>query len=166
MGIASVWSLRAAESGEGRFSREQVKGDIRLVLMSVSRTLVFPGDEPRELERSSKGVVSSFTVTYMIERLSDKPIQKTNTFGVEMSREGNKVEVTESRGTTHRASDYDKFRHERDFKKPPVKNEKQATVCQVVFYGVLPGDDPVDLVIKAGLDETVESFEFKSLPLP
>ncbi|MBM3833331.1 MAG: hypothetical protein FJ403_08660 [Verrucomicrobia bacterium] len=57
------------------FEREQVRGQVRVVLLKVERATVFTSDGVREGREGKVYPVPMFGVTYLVEALGDEPIK-------------------------------------------------------------------------------------------
>src|SRR4051794_26992747 len=70
---------------------EMVRGNVRMVLMSVGQTTVFL-NSPTQPDPKSKRAVPCFTITYLLELLGDKPFKTTQSGQIEITSGGKPFE--------------------------------------------------------------------------
>ena len=136
--------------------------------MSVSQTTVFPNTadnaKPVPHGRTNDGV-PCFTVTVLVEALGDKPFETTSAISVQLLSAGKPLSLANSRGEYKQAFDYSAFQGFLDFTKPKVSNPRRASIQRYVDFGAVSDLEPLDLLIKAGFDKDIQTFEFNSISL-
>jgi len=147
------------------YPSDLVQGKVRLVLISVGQTTVFPNDNPAEPERNDHGAgVPCFTVTYLLERLGTEPYQKSVQGELKLVAAGKPLKWEDDRHSTYvKSFDYESAPTFLDFTKPKVSDPKRAIVVQHVQFGAAPSVSSCDLKITAGYDEDVQVFTFPGI---
>ena len=153
-------------AGPEASSRDITHGNVRVVLMSVSQTAVFPNDADQDNpHRGTKDSVSCFTVTVLVEALGDKPFKQTSSLDVEVLSAGQPISMPDWHGTYHQDFDYHVFQGFLDFTKPKVSSPKRAFIRRYVRFDSVPNLQPFDLLIKTGFDQDIQKFELNSISL-
>jgi len=150
-------------------SRDITHGNVRVVLMDVSQTTVFPNaaDKAKGAPHgAAHDSVPCFTVTVLVEALGNKAFKRTAPLDVQVLRAGQRLSLVGSRmASYHQDFDYHVFQGFLDFTKPKATNPKRALIRRYVDFGAIPNLEPFDLVIKVGFDEDIQKFEFNSISL-
>jgi hypothetical protein len=145
-------------------SRDITRGNVRVVLMSVSQTTVFPNAADKgNPHHGTNESVPCFTVTLLVEALGDKPFQTTSALRVQ-ALSGGKPLIT-SHGSYQQEFNYGAFQDFLDFNKPKVSNPKRAFIRRYVDFGAVSNLDAFDVVIEVGFDRDIPRFEFKGVSL-
>lgn len=155
----------AAAGRPPKYPADLAQGQVRLVLMSVGQTTVFPDDAPEQPERNDQGAgVPGFTVTYLLERLGTEPYQKSVSGGVKLLAAGKELPWQDDRHSIHTKSfDYASAPAFLDFGKPKVSDPKRAIIVQYVCLCAAPAVPSYDLQITAGYDDDVQEFTFPDI---
>jgi hypothetical protein len=164
--LAGFLFVDAAFAAATSSPRDITNGDVRVVLMSVSQTMVFPNpvDNVRQTPRGhGQESIPCFTITVLVEALGDKPFSATRSLNVQIFSAGKQLTWTNSPGVYHQAFGYDAFQDFLDFTRPKVSNPKRAFIMRYAEFGAVPITQPLDLVIKTGFDENIQEFQFKSV---
>jgi hypothetical protein len=151
------------------FQREQTKGLVRVVLLSVNRTTTFTSDGFKNEKNQDIHAVPGCEVVFVFEALGSEPL--TNKLGGETS-----VFVGEKDYTGHVAenisaggvggiSSFQEHAWGEFAKKPEVSNPKRAFVYKDWHRGVRVPNGKVDLHITAGFNNHSEEFVFQNVPL-
>ena len=165
--IVSLLAITCAGAADaGAFSRDQVQGKVRCVLLSVGQKTVFQSANSQERLKGDNLGVPCLTITYLVERLGDELFKNTVQNEMEFSSGGKPVTLVNFRsGSETKFFAYERFPDFLDFRKPPVADASRATIIQYVQFGALPNLKPLDLVINAGFDDEVPAFRFHSIKL-
>ena len=162
--LIPLFTCRAAEN-QPAVPAEIIRGNVRIVLMSVGQTTIFL-NSPTQPNPQSKWPVPCFTVTYLLELLGDQPFKTTQLAGLEVSAGGKPFEpINFSHGHYHKSFDYKGYPDFLDFTKPKVTNSSRAFIFQDVTFAAIPTLEPFDLLIRAGFDQDLHHFKFPSITL-
>jgi len=152
------------------YNPEQVKGNIRVVLLRVDQTTVFTDVGFSESVQGKIHAVPGVSVTYLVEMLGDEPVKHRNNVsdGKLITVNGNATEdrlpdnlVAGGHGATYEYSHYDW----KMLKKPTVTNAKRSHIEEDWRRGVKVSAGTIDLNIKAGFNDRIEEFVFKNVPV-
>lgn len=163
--LIPLFGICRAAGEQPAIPAEIVRGNVRMVLISVGQTMVFL-NSPTQPNPKSKQPVPCFTVTYLLELLGDRPFERTQLAALEISAAGKPFEpVTFRHGNYHKTFDYKSYPDFLDFTKPKVTNASRALIFQDVTFSAIPSLEPFDLLIRAGFDEEIQEFKFNSISL-
>jgi hypothetical protein len=161
--LASVFVNHVTAGERPPVPAEIIRGNVRMVLMSVGQTTVFL-NSPTQPDPKSKQAVPCFTVTYLIEFLGDHPFKKSQVGPLEVTSGGKPFEpVNFQHGNYQKTFDYKVYPDFLDFTKPKVTDMSRALIIQNVTFAGIPSLRPFDLRIRAGFDEEIQDFKFTSI---
>jgi hypothetical protein len=149
------------------------RSDVRLVLMSVGQTTVYPSEADKakagagtEPWRPGRDGVPCFTVTFLVEALGDRPFARKAAVDLKLLVDGKPLElVNDPHGIYQQWFDYPVFQDFLDFRKPEVTDPARAFIMRYARFGAVPDLRPFILVINAGFDDNVQEFRFDSIRL-
>jgi hypothetical protein len=177
-GLAMSLPVRefAAEANETRtasvrasFPTDATKGEVRLVLMSVSQSKVFLNErdlaEKHPVWKAGKQGVPAFTITFLIEASGDGPVRSKVLQRLEILRSGEPVRLLDRGGIYQEWFDYHAFPDFLGFSKPKVTDPTRAFVMRFTRFGAIPDLNSFSLRIHAGFGDNIHEFNFESIEL-
>jgi hypothetical protein len=147
------------------FDHEQVKGDVRVVLLRVDRSTVFTKSNFQSETNTIVHAVPGIGITCVVEALGSEPKQKWLTPEVEIYANGRRLSETAENlaaGGTAGLSEFTSLVAEN---KPVVKDAKRAVVYKDWKRGLRVPSGKIDLHLTTGFNEHKETFVFKDIPL-
>jgi hypothetical protein len=151
------------------FQREQTKGLVRVVLLSVNRTTTFTSDGFKNEKNKDIHAVPGCEIVFVMEALGSEPV--TNKISGETSVFVGKKDYTAivaeniSAGGSGGISSFQGHAWGEFGKKPEVSNPKRAVVYNDWHRGVRIPNGNVDLHITVGFNNHSEEFVFQNVPL-
>jgi hypothetical protein len=155
------------------YNPERVQGDVRVVLIEVSKVTMFGNENLRNHPDKGSAIVAvpGMRITYLIESLGEEPLKTWGTLSapvVTVTGSGESVtrHVAENivPGGTDFQTDYSNF-HGVGVRLPQVTNNKRALVRVVWQRGVRARSSQIDIKLNAGFNEHREKFVFQNVPL-
>ena len=184
LGVLIVFALAVSGADDSqeappltRFDPVQVRGDLKVTLLSVSRSVQFTDRfvQPalREANAGEQGTfaVPCLTVEFLVERVGNKPVKSDvgHTAGVRVFQNGQPIQELEGTvsGGLSRVRNYTTMNPRTGLQMPPVRAEKLAKLRYVLLSGIRVRDgDDIRIEFKAGHGEEVETFSFDHVPVP
>lgn len=173
-------ALGAAEAPKrpslATFDPVQVRGDLKVTLIEVSRTTYYTDRhvQPELRERlagdTARYVVPALEIAFVVERLGKKAIKSRagHDSGVRVYRDGKKIEEVDGTvpGGVSSFHEYEKSRSRYADRLPEVASVDHADVRHVVKMGVAVRDgDDIRIEFVAGIGGEKETFSFDHVPV-
>jgi len=152
------------------YNPEQIKGNVRVVLLRVDRTTVFTDVGFQETRSQKIHAIPGVGVAYAVELLGDEPVKHWNTVsdGKLVSINGKSIADTMpenlSGGGLKSTLEYEHYNWGA-LKKPAVTNPKRTHVIEVWERGVRVPTGKIDLRITTGFNDHKEEFVFENVPV-
>jgi hypothetical protein len=146
------------------FEAVQVKGDVRVVLVSVARSVRFSAEGFRTTN-SVVHAIPGLEVTYLVEALGSSKSLKWVTQTSEVYADGKRIIDLPGNLAAGGSSGISEYRALPDAEKPSVSNPKRTVVHKEWLRGVKIPGKRMDLHIVTGFNEQKENFVFKEIPL-
>jgi hypothetical protein len=137
---------------------EQTKDLVRVAVVSVSKTSVFPA------QTTSESSVAGIKIVYLVEALGNTPIQNFDLGHIGFTVDGKGVSRSKKSSDEGLivASDYRKYDWKK-LKKPAVSHPDRAVVYDFsIPYFQLP-EGKIDLHVETGFNLSDSSFVFKNI---
>ena len=173
--LTMPFALSTLASEAPVFHADVTQGNVRVVLMNVGQTTVFPnakdnaGKAPPWHEREGKQGVPCFTITFLMEALGDTPLDAKLSGNIKLSSAGKPLELERVNkdhfGAYQQWFDYGVFQDFLDFTKPEVANPKRAFIMRYVRFGAVPNLQPLSLEIETGFNKDIKTFRFDPIRL-
>ena len=152
----------------GPYNPEQIKGNVRVVLLRVDRTMVFSDAGLRENLAQKIYAIPGLSVVYVVEIFGNEPVKHWNTVLNGKIARGKRLEETAienlAGGGLNSSKEYEHY----DWailKKPSVTNPKRTHVIEIWERGLRVSSGKVDLHITTGFNDRTEEFVFDGVPL-
>ena len=149
------------------------RGKVRVVLMSVSQTTVFPNEQDDQDEPirphpwgDAKQGLPCFTVTFLIESLGDGPLGAFLVKDLAVSSASKPTQTfTNLHGAYQQSFNYGAFQDFHHFSKPKVSNRERAIIMRYTQFGTVPNRQPINVQIDTGFGDEIHKFKFDSIRL-
>ena len=152
------------------YNPEQVKGNVRVVLLRVDRATVFSDEGFREGKPEKIHAIPGLSVVYAVELLGDEPVKHRNSVqnGKLVSVNGkplvDAMPENLAGGGHSESREYEHYNWG-VLKKPAVTNPKRTHVIEVWERGVRVPSGRINLRITTGFNDHKEEFVFENVPV-
>jgi len=152
------------------YNPEQIKGNVRVVLLRVDRTTVFTDVGFRETTPQKIHAIPGLAVIYAVEVLGDEPVKHRNSVsdGKLVSINGKSISDTMpenlSGGGLVSSHEYERYNWG-VLKKPAVTNPKRTHIEEIWERGVRVPTGKIDIRITTGFNDHKEEFVFENVPV-
>jgi hypothetical protein len=163
--MLSAWTAFAGGLPVRPFTAEQIKGDVRVVLLKVECSTVFSKNGFQSQTNQVVHAIPGIGVTCVVEALGDEPKKNWISPNVEVFVAGKRISETPENISAGGNSGLSEFTHFSSEDKPQVANPKRAVVYQTWMRGLRVDSNKIDLHIAAGFNKQTETFVFKDIPV-
>ena len=152
------------------YNPEQIKGNVRVVLLRVDRTTVFTDEGFREIKPQRIHAIPGLSVIYAVELLGDEPVKHWNLVSdgklasVKGKTLGNTTPENIAAGGGDSSHEYEHYSWGM-LKKPAVTNAKRTHVIEMWQRGLRVPSGKIDLRITTGFNDHHEEFVFENIPV-
>lgn len=152
-------------------STDVTRGAVRLVLMSVGKTMVFPSETNAAgarfgFRQEGEPGVACLTVTFLLELLGDRPFHRKSA-RVAVLADGQPIRFLNDQHSTYQQwFDYPAYHEFLDIPKPAVTSPQRAFILRHARFGELPDRQLLTLRIEAGFDDDLQEYIFEPVRLP
>ena len=150
------------------YNPEQVKGDLRVVLVRVDRTTTFSKEWFTNPENTETHAIPGLSVLYLVEAVGPGPAPKWAPQTSSVYVKGKKLSEVAgnlSAGGSSGVVTYQSHGWAGPAQKPKVRDEKKTIVYHEWHRGVRVPTGKIDLHITIGADGKEEQFIFGEIPV-